>query len=97
MDKRCPRGLTDYPHIPCQMGRKAVDQARKGKEAGCPWHIADEESCFCFFRYMLDEGNNRPKQPSQIAALLLMDDTEVKNIINKFRETAIQNIELTSI
>jgi len=57
--------------------------ARKGKIDGCPWFVADAESYYCFFRFMIDDGRNVPTH--RIARLLMIDDSEVKRVIQSFR------------
>jgi hypothetical protein len=47
--------------------------------------VNDAESGYCFFRYMAQEG--RPVEPARIARLLMIDDDEVKDIVNKFKKT----------
>jgi hypothetical protein len=93
MDARCPRKLTKYPKSPCRQGREAVDAAKEGKEAGCPWSVADGASCYCFFKFLADEGD-RPIPTAKIAALLQIDDDEVKKILQKFKSIAGGEIEL---
>jgi len=83
MDNRCPRKLKSYPQTCCPEGKKAVDAARQGKEAGCPWYIASHEASFCWFKFSHDES--RPVEPNRIAQLLMIDDSEVKRIIQAFR------------
>ena len=86
MDSRCPKKLAGLPTEPCPEGRKAVDEARKGCEGGCPWFIADRESNYCYFKYMADNG--RATEPAKISRLLLIDDAEVKQIMSKFKKAA---------
>lgn len=83
MDARCPRKLKSLPCGSCPEGRKAVDLARQGKEGGCAWFIADAESHYCFFKYMADNGQSL--QTQRIAHLLMVDDNEVKRLIQAFR------------
>ena len=66
------------------MGREAVDLARAGKEGGCPWFIADRESNYCFFKFAADDA--KPVLPQKIAQKLLIDDSEIKKIVNNFRK-----------
>ena len=66
------------------MGKEAVDLARQGKEGGCPWFVADRESNFCFFKFA--SSDNHPVPPQKIAQKLLIDDSEVKKIVNNFRK-----------
>lgn len=60
-----------------------MDLARQGKVGGCPFFIADAESNFCFFKYMADNGQSIPTH--RIARLLMVDDNEVKRVIQSFR------------
>jgi hypothetical protein len=60
-----------------------VDLARQGKQGGCPWYVADAESNYCFFKYMADNGQSIPTH--RIARLLMVDDNEVKRVIQSFR------------
>jgi hypothetical protein len=91
MDSRCPRKLSSLPTTPCEEGRKAIDEARKGCQGGCPYFVADRESNYCVFKYLADNGN-KPVQPHRIARLLMIDDAEVKRIINNFKKI-LKNIE----
>jgi hypothetical protein len=84
MDARCPRKLTTLPTEPCSEGRKAIDAARNGKEDGCPWFVADEESCYCCWKYLADNGRSTPAP--QVARLCMISDKEVKQIIGKFKK-----------
>lgn len=61
-----------------------MDLARQGKEGGCPWFVADRESNYCFFKYVSDD--NHPVTPQKIAQKLLIDDSEIKKIVNNFRK-----------
>ncbi len=83
MDSRCPRKLKKYPDEPCPEGKKAVDLTKKGKVGGCPFFINDAESCFCFFKYSIDDGRSVPTH--RIARMLMMDDLEVKRMIQSFK------------
>lgn len=83
MDQRCPRKLGSLPCTACPEGRKAVDAARQGKTAGCPWFVADAESNYCWFKFMADDGQSVPTH--RIARLLMIDDNEVKRVIQGFR------------
>lgn len=83
MDQRCPRKLKEHPCAPCQEGKKAIDAARKGKVGGCPWFVSDSESNYCFFKYMDDDGRSIPTH--RIARLQMIDDSEVKRVIQSFR------------
>jgi hypothetical protein len=83
MDPRCPRNLTRLPCQSCPEGRKAMDAARRGEVAGCPWFVADAESQYCFFKYMADNGQEM--ETHDIAPLLMMDDNEVKRVVQSFR------------
>lgn len=83
MDARCPRKLKNYPTCACPEGKLAVDSARQGKTEGCQWFIANAESNFCWFKFMRDEA--RPVEPKRISQLLMIDDSEVKRIIQAFK------------
>lgn len=83
LDSRCPRQLKNFPCSACPEGRKAVDAARQGKTAGCPWFVADAESHYCFFKLMADDGHAIPTH--RIARMLMIDDNEVKRVIQSFR------------
>jgi hypothetical protein len=61
---------------------------RKTGHEGCPWFIADAESHYCFFKYMHDDG--RPTPPNRVARLLLIDDNDVKRIVQAFRRNVSQ-------
>lgn len=64
MDKRCPRKLKDYPDEWCSLAvlrlkalRNAGRELSEKEEAncpGCPWAIAHQVSCYCFFKYAKD-------------------------------------------
>jgi len=60
-----------------------MQASRKGETAGCPWFVADPESHYCFFRYMADDGRSVPTH--RIARFLMIDDNEVKRVIQSFR------------
>jgi TPP-dependent pyruvate/acetoin dehydrogenase alpha subunit len=91
MDSRCPIGAKNYPTTPCSEGKKAVDLAKKGKVGGCPYFINDAESCFCFFKFGTDDGRIIPTH--RIARMLMMDDLEVKRIIQSFRRKIISLLD----
>jgi hypothetical protein len=91
MDCRCPRKLNALPKEPCQLGREAVNLAKKGQEGGCPWFVSDQESNYCFFKFMQDDS--RPVPPQKIAQKLLIDDSEVKKIINNFKKKSAELLE----
>ncbi|NBP02996.1 MAG: hypothetical protein EBU90_23365 [Proteobacteria bacterium] len=91
MDKRCKLGLKCLPTSPCAEGRKAVDAAKKGEEAGCPWFVASEEAHYCFFALMAQEG--RPMEPAEIARLLYIDDAQIKKDIQKFRKIMLEELQ----
>lgn len=93
MDKRCPRGLKCLPSKPCEQGREAVDAARQGKEGGCPWFVADRESNYCIWKYLADDG--RPTDPAKIARLLMIDDSEVKKVVQAFKKKINEDGEST--
>lgn len=84
MDCRCPLKLKTLPTEPCSEGRKAVDAARKGEEDGCPWFVADEESNYCVWKYLADNGRVTPTP--QVARLCMISDKEVKQTITKFKK-----------
>lgn len=84
MDSRCPRKLKGVPTTPCQLGRDGRDAFRDGKEAGCPFFIADRESNYCLFKYLADNG--RPALAPKVARLAMIDESEVKQIMAKFKK-----------
>jgi hypothetical protein len=45
--------------------------------------VADAESNYCFFKYMADNGQTASTH--RIARLLMMDDNEVKRVLQSFR------------
>lgn len=73
-----------------------MDLARDGKEGhgGCPWFINDPEANFCFFKYMADHGA-REVEPTKIAAKLMIDDSEVKRIVQGFKKKAREVLDPT--
>ena len=83
MDCRCPRRLKSLPDKACDQGREAVDLSRKGKIGGCPWFISDPEYHYCFFKLMDDDGF--PMTTNRVSRMLMMDDTEVKRILQNVR------------
>lgn len=95
MDSRCPRKLKDTPCSACPMGKQAVDAARDGKEAGCPWFVNDAESHFCFFKFMNDNGPRSVSTP-KIAQKLMLDEGEIKKIEKGFRKKAAEVLDPTS-
>ena len=70
-----------------------MDLARQGKDGGCIWFVADSESNFCFFKFIQD--NNHPITPNKIAQKLLIDDADIKKIVNNFRKKSREIIEST--
>jgi hypothetical protein len=93
MDHRCPLKRTSLPEKPCHHGRRAIDFARRGKKGGCPWFVASQESNYCFFALMEKEGN-RPIESGRVASLLLIDDSEVKQITAKFKTMAAEHLDV---
>jgi hypothetical protein len=91
MDSRCPRGLKCTPNKPCPKGREGRDAARDGKEAGCPFFIADRESNYCVFKFLADNG--RPTDAPKVARLAMIDENEIKQIQAKFKKMAIALLE----
>lgn len=89
MDSRCPRQLKGMPTTPCQMGREGRDAARDGKEGGCPWFVADRESNYCLFKYLADNG--RATAAPKVARLAMVDEAEVKAIVNKFKKAVLDS------
>lgn len=81
---RCPRKLMKTPETPCELGREAVNAAKDNKHGGCEFFVNDRESNYCFFKYL--ELHDEPKDPAEIARLLLIDDSEVKKIVSKCRK-----------
>lgn len=91
MDTRCIRKLKSLPTEPCPLGRQAVDAARKGQDAGCPWFCNDRESNYCCWRYLADNG--RPTEPAKVARLLMIDDSDVKKAIQTFKKRVTEDGE----
>lgn len=83
MDKRCPLKLKAYPTCACPEGKRAIDAAKQGLVGGCEWFVASHEANYCWFKFIRDEA--RPVEPKKIAQLLMIDDAEVKRIIQGFR------------
>jgi hypothetical protein len=75
---------------------EAVDAARRGKVAGCPWFANDVEANYCFFRLMELDGD-RQSDLARIASVCMTSDEEVKEIIKKFKSIADAELELNSI
>lgn len=87
MDSRCPKKLAALPSTPCDLGKEAVAAERRGEtHQGCPWFVNSRESNFCFFKMMADDG--RTLDTAEIARLLMVDDSEVKRVIARFRKNA---------
>lgn len=59
---------------------------RKGGKAICPWFVNDAESNYCWFKLMHDDGREIPSY--RIARFLMIDDAEVKRVIQSFRRKA---------
>jgi len=55
--------------------------------------VADREANFCFFKFIQD--NNHPITPNKIAQKLLIDDAQVKKIVNNFRKKSREIIDST--
>ena len=77
LDARCPRRLKDFPETYCPLavlrlkalrnaGRELTEQEENNLQ-GCPFSIAHQLSCYCFFKYMTQYYPNKPLADIEIA------------------------------
>lgn len=101
MDTRCPKNLKDYPKEWCSLAvlrlkalRRAERELTEKEEAncpGCPWAIAHQLSCYCFFKYAKDFLNEETISDMEIANLNSISVDTVKKTekraLEKFKES----------
>lgn len=100
MDPRCLRNLKSFPKKWCPLAvirlkalRNCIDSEEKVNEEdlpGCPYAIASQTACFCFWKYM-KYCSSPNMSDAEIANLLLIPIEEVKKIekraISKLKRT----------
>lgn len=120
MDPRCPRKLKEYPQEWCSFAvlrlkalRNTANELSEGDEAkypGCPWAIAHQLSCYCFFKYASKYLDGRPVSDIEIAYLnsisveqlkkierVALDEFKNSNFITEIRDSMESNSILSDV
>ena len=94
MDKRCPRGLKDYPKRYCPLAvqrlkalryaGKELTEEEESKLQGCPWAVSYQMSNYCFFKLMEDIASKQ------------LSDAEIAHITNTSVAT-VKNVEKAAL
>lgn len=96
MDKRCPRQLGHHPKEWCELavirlksirseGRE-LSEEEESKCPGCPWAVAHQLSCYCFFKYAHDYLPDSQPSDIEIAATNSISIETVKKVEKKALE-----------
>ena len=80
----CPRKLEKFPNTPCPLAVESIEAVKSGQpeKITCPFFINDMHSNYCFWK-MMDEDGEAIESARRIAQLNVMQESEVKEIINK--------------
>ncbi len=80
----CPRNLEKFPNTACPLAVESIEAIKGGQpeKITCPFFVNDMHSNYCFWRFM-DEDGEAIDSARRIAQLNVMQETEVKAIINK--------------
>lgn len=83
----CPRKLEKLPNTQCPLAVESIEAIKAGQpeKVTCPFFINDMHSNYCFWKYM-DEDGEALDSARRIAQLSVMQEAEVKEIINKIPE-----------
>lgn len=90
MDQRCPRQLKKFPVKWCEMAvmrlkllrnsPKELTEAEESKLPGCPWAINNQASCYCFFKFVAEQSNEKQISDVELAHLLNVSVETIKKI-----------------
>lgn len=89
----CPRKLEKFPSSVCPLAVESIEAVKNGQfdKITCPFFVNDMQSNYCFWKFM-DEDGEAIDSARRIAQLNIMQESEVKEIINKTSETVAKNV-----
>ena len=83
----CPRKLDKLPTTACPLAVESIEAIKAGQpeKVTCPFFVNDLHSNYCFWRFM-DEDGEAIDSARRLAQLNVMQEAEVKDIINRTGE-----------
>ena len=83
----CPRKLDKLPTTACPLAVESIEAIKAGQpeKVTCPFFVNDLHSNYCFWKFM-DEDGEAIDSARRLAQLNVMQEAEVKDIINRTGE-----------
>lgn len=80
----CPRKLDKFPNTACPLAIESIEAIKSGQseKITCPFYVNDMHSNYCFWKFM-DEDGEPIDSARRIAQLNVMQESEVKEMVNK--------------
>lgn len=92
--KTCPRKLDKFPSTVCPLAVESIDAIKSGQydKVTCPFFVNDLHSNYCFWKF-IDEDGEAIDSIRRIAQLSVMQESEVKEILNKIDEIVLNTLD----
>jgi hypothetical protein len=83
----CPRKLDKLPTTACPLAAESIEAIKAGQpeKVTCPFFVNDLHSNYCFWKFM-DEDGEAIDSARRLAQLNVMQEAEVKDIVNRTAE-----------
>ena len=83
----CPRKLDRLPTTACPLAAESIEAIKAGQpeKVTCPFFVNDLHSNYCFWKFM-DEDGEAIDSARRLAQLNVMQEAEVKDIVNRTAE-----------
>lgn len=83
----CPRKLDKLPATACPLAVESIEAIKAGQpeKVTCPFFVNDLHSNYCFWKFM-DEDGEAIDSARRLAQLNVMQEAEVKDIVNRTGE-----------
>lgn len=94
----CPRKLDRLPSTHCPLAVESIEALKAGQldKVTCPFFVNDLYSNYCFWKFM-DEDGEAIDSARRIAQLNVMQEAEVKDIINRTGEIISSSVDAENL
>lgn len=94
----CPRKLDKLPTTACPLAVESIEAIKAGQpeKVTCPFFVNDLHSNYCFWKFM-DEDGEAIDSARRLAQLNVMQEAEVKDIINRTGEIISNSVDAENL
>jgi hypothetical protein len=94
----CPRKLDKLPATACPLAVESIEAIKAGQpeKVTCPFFVNDLHSNYCFWKFM-DEDGEAIDSARRLAQLNVMQEAEVKDIVNRTGEILFNAVDAENL